>query len=161
MKKVNILNEHHLISVIENLRKGTGQRVLYRKPLELYKAVQKANPTLKVEKETTMVVRFGLDYNNLKAVKEERALNPNAGTGELIGRAWRNGHYKYVLDTNKGKTLIRCYATMFAPKTRYLLNGNPVPKSAIEQYCTATALRPNEEAKCFDLNADYVIAIGK
>lgn len=144
-----------------NCKKGSNQHIVFRRPMETYKKVAD-----KVEKETEMIVRFGINYDNLASTKKGRADGtlPQTNQGFLGAKSWVVGMENYILQS-KYKTLLRCYqSNLFAYKVvKYYLNGKEVKKEDIIDLCTAKEFpkTPSREIPLFDIDINSVVAIGK
>jgi hypothetical protein len=145
---INIIKE-----VIRN-RKGSNLSVVISKPLK----TKKAHAGNKIEKITKLVIRGGVEYDNLGIVKEGRedGTLPDQNAGLPWGQ-WA----EYPLHiTHKGNDYARFYPASgidFAPKVEYFLNGISVDKSQIVDLCLASEFPTHkEDPLCFTIKAENV-----
>lgn len=121
-------------------RKGSNVRAIWTKNLKTRKGV-----TDIVEKVTSLVVRGGIDYENLKAVQDGR--ENGSLPSENVGLPWGEwAEFPYHI-THKGQEYARFYPASgndiatgeaFVPHVEYFLNGNPVEKKDIQEICLAS-----------------------
>lgn len=126
---------------------------------EFVKASWKSNPKpsaankgILLEKVTTGVVRAGINYANLSAVKEGIANGERGEVGELPFGEWLNGMFPYLIGhTNKQgeyTEYMRLYPSPginHYPKSKYLVDGVEVDKTQFASYLT-----PSESKKLLD-----------
>ena len=153
------------ISEIKNAistRKGSNVRAIWAKNLKTRKGVSDV-----VEKVTSLVVRGGIDYDNMKTVKEGR--EDGSLPSENAGLPWGEwAEFPYHI-THKGTEYARFYpasgidiatGAAFVPHVEYFLNGNPVEKKDIQQICLASEFPNRDETPlCFTIKADNVRSI--
>jgi hypothetical protein len=121
-------------------RKGSNVRAIWAKTLKTRKGVSDV-----VEKVTSLVVRGGIDYDNMKVVQEGR--EDGSLPKENAGLPWGEwAEFPYHI-THKGQEYARFYPASgidiatgkeFIPHVEYFLNGNPVEKKDIQQICLAS-----------------------
>lgn len=151
------------IKNIIKTRKGSNVRAIWAKPLKTRKGVAD-----KVEKVTSLVVRGGIDYDNMAVVKEGRE-NGELPT-ENAGLPWGEWAEFPLHISHKGTEYARFYPASgidmstgkeFVPHVEYFLNGQSVEKKDIEQICLASEFpKPNEDKPlCFTIKAENVRAI--
>lgn len=153
------------IQEIKNIiatRKGSNVRAVWHKALKTRKGVEDV-----VEKVTSVVVRGGIDYDNMKVVKEGR--EDGSLPAENAGLPWGEWAEFPVHITHKGTDYARFYPASgidistgngFVPHVEYFLNGRRAEKTEIESLCLASEFpKRDEEPLCFTIKADNVTAI--
>ena len=140
-------------------KKGSNLSAVIRKDMKT-KVSYKAH---KVSKITRLVIRGGIDYDNIGVVKEGRedgslpAQNQGLPWGE-----WADDSGIHI--THKGTDYARMYPASgiaFAPKVQYFLDGVEVEKSAIESICLASEFpKHDDEPLCFTIKAENILEIG-
>jgi hypothetical protein len=156
--------------------KGANRRVFWEKPLKLKKDYREGNTIIK---KTSLVVRSGIDYDNISSVQEARE------TGELpsenAGLPWGEwAEFPYHIQ-HKGNDYARFYPASgvdiatgeeFRPVTEYFLNGvnvndiEPSDPEATKNWwkgmCLASEFpKPDDEPpRCFTIKAENVVSIG-
>jgi len=136
-----------------NTKKGSFHSVMYEKALPVRKGVDAF-----IVKRTELSVRFGVEYDNVKAVQVKRVDGtlPSVNAGLPWG-AWK--HYGYFIE-NKGKVYARMYTVPNTkPKTKYFLNGREVAKETIEPMCLKSAFSSHSEIDCFTIDVENILAI--
>lgn len=146
---INIIKE-----IIKN-RKGQNLSAVITKSLK----TKKAHAGNKVEKITKLVIRGGVEYDNMGVVKEGRE------NGDLpeqnAGLPWGEWAEYPLHITHKGTDYARFYPASgikFAPHVEYFLNGVQVDKATIEPLVLASEMpkAKEEEPLCFTIKADNV-----
>jgi hypothetical protein len=154
------------ITEIKNIiktRKGQNINAVWGKPLKTRKGVEDV-----VEKVTSIIVRGGIEYDNMGIVQEGR----DNGTlpEENAGLPWGEwAEFPYHI-THKDTDYCRFYSASgvdistggeFVPKTEYYLNGELVDKATIEPLCLASEFRKPSDDKplCYTIKAENVKAI--
>ena len=115
--------------------------------------------TIKVTKVTKGVVRFGVDYENIKATKEKResGILPAENTGLPWG-TWNI--FPYFIKHNE-KNYVRCTVSHNNPMhSVYYINGRVASKTECEQYCTKSAFGNGEVPDILTINVENVIKVG-
>lgn len=124
------LNE--IRNIVENTQRGSIHTITYAKELKTRKGVEDT-----VIKVTTLQGRFGIEYDNIQAVKEarENGTAPAENGGLIGGMKWED--HRYILkNENTGKFQLRVTkCNRWPSKTTYLRNGVPVAKEDIEPLC--------------------------
>lgn len=134
--------------------KGSFRSILWERPMK----TRKAFSNCVITKRTSAVVRLGVNYNNIKAVKEKRSGGelPNVNAGLPWGQ-WKM--FPYFIE-HKGNIYLRC---AISPKnkmrTEYFLNGVKVEKSVIEGMVLAGELKGKENVDVFTVNCENILAI--
>lgn len=118
---------------------------------------------VEIEKITTAVVRSGIDFSNLKSVKEGIKSGERSEVGSLPWGEWID--FPYVIG-HKGKEYLRLYpshAPNHVPNVKYFVNGKEVSKSEVLPYLTPSKAReltqPKEAVECFTIKADNVMDV--
>ena len=151
------------------------------KPAEYIKAViqhKGQNLTVEVEKQlktkvanrrdtvtklTRFVCRTGIQYDNIKDVKQAR------DSGELPsendGLPWGEWDtFPYVIK-HKGANYLRLYPSSdkaLVPHTKYFINGVETNKEYVQSICLASEFsKGGDRPKCYTVKADNVKSIGK
>ena len=143
-----------LKKVVLATTKGSFHSILWERPMK----TKKAFAWNTIVKRSAGVVRFGIEYDNMKAVQDKRQ------TGELpaqnAGLQWGTwALYPYFIQHN-GKTYLRCATSKGNTiQTEYFLNGKKVDKSAIENMVLASEFRQTESLDVFTLNTENILAI--
>jgi hypothetical protein len=148
------------IKDIISTRKAANVRAFCGKNLKTRKGVSDV-----VEKVTSLVVRGGIDYDNMKVVKEGR--EDGSLPSENAGLPWGEwAEFPYHI-AHKGQDYARFYPASgndistgkgFVPHVEYYLNGELTTKEAVTSICLASEFPerkfiltdlcdPNEEVK--------------
>lgn len=139
---------------LENNQKGTFTAMVWERPMK----TKKAYSNEVVTKRSEGVVRLGINYDNIKDVKEKRA------SGELPvenqGLQWGQWElYPYII-TNKEKKYLRVATSKNNKiKTRYFINGKEASYDEIENMLLASEKRSTDELDVFTVNIDNIIAL--
>ena len=142
--------------IVLNERKGAFTAMQWQKELPV-----RANfkSTFKVTKVTNAVVRFGVQYDNIKAVQNKRA----DGTLPAVnaGLTWGEWNiYPYFIKHN-GVDYVRCSLSKQNPiNTQYFINGRPATKAECETICTKAAFSSGEIPDVITVKADNILKIG-
>ena len=109
-------------------------------------------------KQTTGVFRAGINFANLKSVKDGIA---NGERGEVQPLPWGEWVKFPYLISHKGESYIRLYPAVNGKViVTYLVNGSPVDKDTFNGYLTPSdARRPDEPIECFTVKLNNVISI--
>jgi hypothetical protein len=131
-------------------KKGQFGRARWRKHLKTRKGVQGI-----VEKVTCMTIRAGIDYDNMKAVKEKRE------SGELpaenAGLPWGEWVAFPYLIAHKDKHYLRLYPNGNGKiETQYFLNGSPATMEEISSYVLASELPKGEKPDCITVSLENI-----
>lgn len=145
-------------------RKGANLSAVIRKDMKVRSSYRER----KVEKVTKLVIRGGIDYDNMGVVKEGR----EDGTlpKENAGLPWGEWVEFPLHITHKGTDYVRFYPASginlatgeeFIPEVTYFLDGKEVEKSEIEPLCLASEFpKPKDEKPlCFTIKAENVVDI--
>lgn len=139
---------------LENNQKGTFTAMVWERPMK----TKKAYSNEVVTKRSEGVVRLGINYDNIKDVKEKRA------NGELPaenqGLQWGQWElYPYII-TNKEKKYLRVATSKNNKiKTRYFINGKEASYDEIENMLLASEKRSTDELDVFTVDINNIIAL--
>jgi hypothetical protein len=154
-------------TIISNLLSSKGQFV---------RAIWKSNPTpaaahkkagITLEKKTSAIVRSGINFAQLSAVKEGIASGDRPEVGELPFGRWKinpvtgESMFPYVIETDKGDQ-IRMYPSHTKSTTIYFVNGEEVAKEKFAEYLTPSdskKLFSNESPLCFTVKRENIIGV--
>lgn len=142
------------IKAIET-RKGANLSAVWVRQMATRKGIEDV-----VEKRVEIVVRGGVEYDNLSRVQERRE------SGELpsenSGLPWGEWvQYPFHIK-HKGVDYVRMYPASglhFIPKTTYLLNGVEVTRDTVEPMCLAKEFSRTESPECYTIKADNLVSI--
>jgi hypothetical protein len=136
-------------------RKGANLSAVIGKTLK----TKKPHAANKVEKVTKLVIRGGVEYDNMGVVKEGR----QDGTlpEQNAGLPWGEWAEYPLHITHKDTDYARFYPASgikFTPQVQYFLNGVEVEKSVVEPLCLASEFPApkDEEPLCFTIKAENV-----
>lgn len=133
------MNTQMIIDRLNQKQNGSFFNVHTVSDIKLTAAAQRANHH--AYKETFMTVRKGINYKNMKAVKNKLALK--VANGEitqyeadhmehpLAWGTWRKGCEGLVIE-HKGQNYIRLYSSPNKAKSRYFLDGVEVTLDALK-----------------------------
>ena len=148
----------YIKAVIEH--KGQNLAVEVEKQLK----TKVANRGDKITKHTRFVCRTGIQYDNIKDVKDARDSGelPSENDGLPWGK-WNT--FPYVIEHN-GTDYLRLYPSSdkkLIPHTEYFLNGKQVTKQEVQDKCLASEFKKSDGStpKCWTIKADNVKSIGK
>jgi hypothetical protein len=149
-RKMNI----EAIKTIVKTRKGSNLSVVIEKPLK----TKKVHGGNQIKKTTRLVIRGGVEYDNIGLVQEKR--EDGSLPSENAGLPWGEWAEYPLHITHKGTDYARFYPASgigFTPKVAYFLNGIQVEKSVIEPLCLASEFSKNEtEPLCFTIKSENV-----
>jgi hypothetical protein len=144
--------------IVKNLQNHKGQHVqaCWTRAMKTRKDVP-----MQITKRTCAYVRAGIDYAKLKPVKD----GIEAGEREEVqGLKWGEWSEFPFIIAHKGVDYVRLYPAVFAnlkPTVEYFIDGKLATQQEIEPYCLASEFRErDEQALCFTLRADSIVAIG-
>lgn len=140
---------------VTGVTKGSFQSMVWERPMKTKKAF--SGQTL--VKRSTGVVRFGIVYDNMKAVQEKRQ------SGELpaenAGLQWGEWMMFPYFIKHKGNVYLRCAVSKGnAIQTEYFLNGVKVTKESIQHMLLASEMKSTSELDVFSVNIENIIAVG-
>ena len=134
--------------------KGSFRSMTWEKELP----VKKAFAGNVIVKRSSGVVRLGIDYDNIKAVQEKRAIGnlPEVNAGLPWG-TWKA--FPYLIE-HKGNFYLRCAESKNNKiETQYFLNGRKVEKKDIENMCLKSAFTNHANMDVFNVNIENIISI--
>lgn len=146
--------------VIDNTSKGANIIVEWLRPVETLKSCDKA-----IDKHVRMVGRMGIEYDNMKDVKEKREngelpATPQPiwhGAGQWVTYPWLIQHVA------KKQLYVRLYngtSTKVPVKVEWRMDGDAVPYETVLPYLTAKEKRDEREGDCFCCKIENIIRIG-
>lgn len=149
------MNYNELSEIINGNKRGTIRTMTYSKPLKTRKGVSDS-----IMKRTTIQVRFGVDYDNMKSTIEGRAngtlpavnqgLHPSLkwlDDGNFIQNIKTGGIQLRVANAHGNKTV-----------TEYFMNGLPVKKEDVEPLCLASEFKGNSNT-VFNIGIEKIESI--
>lgn len=147
---------------LENRRKGTIISVEYKSEPTLNAVAKKLG--IKVEKHTITTGRFGVNYSNIKAVKEQRELDKQNGVVRQQKTIWWNWLDNNTIKehtTNGNKYLTITTSKLAKPKVKYLLNGVEITKEELQakNIIINSYWADKEPIQQYDININNIIAI--
>lgn len=154
MRGAKTMTYNDIIKTITGTTKGSFHTMRWSKELKTRKGIQ----GISVTKETVATVRFGVGYDNMKAVqvKRENGILPEQNQGLPWG-TWKQ--YPYTIE-HKGNTYIRAALTPNANiKTVYRLNGVEVDKETLANIVLKSELESGKGNDVLAVNTDNVIEI--
>jgi len=155
----------NIINKLSNKHKGTFVRVGWSSNIESA-AARKSG--VQVVKETDATVRWGVRYDNLKRVKEIKALE-----GKVEETKQRKLWYKHLDDTpyivENLNDADKKYLQLFtinnrrSIKTKYFVNGNEITKKELANsgYVNASNLESKGECLVMNIPINNIRFIGK
>jgi len=142
--------------IVDGLRKGTIRTITYTRPMKTRKGV-----TDVIEKTTTMQVRTGVRYDNMKAVKEARADGslPTENQGLMGSLEWIDNNF--IKNTKTGAVMLRvAYANGNKTISEYRKNGQIVEKSEIAPLCLKSETAVKDSApSVFNIKVENITAL--
>lgn len=139
---------------IKERQKGVFTAMVWERPCKTKKAFNNEI----IVKRSEGVVRFGIEYDNMKAVQQKRneGILPEKNAGLQWGE-WLE--YPYII-THKGNKYLRCATSQNNKiKTTYYKNGVKVPFEDVENMLLASEKKKTDELDVFTVNTDNIIAI--
>jgi len=145
-----------IIAKVET-RKGANLSATIHKTLKTLKGVEDV-----IEKKTNIVIRGGIDYDNIAIVQEMR--ESGALPDKNAGLPWGDwAQFPYHI-THKGQDYARFYPASgidFSTHVEYYRNGNVVAKDEVKELCLKSEFPEREEKPlCYTIKADNVVKIG-
>lgn len=144
--------------IVNNIGGGQFHSMVWEREVP----VKKSAGNVVVKKRTTASgIRFGVNYDAMKAVNEKREKGelPAENQG-LKGREWIVPNL-YLRSIKSGKTMLRCSLSKASKmQTTWYLNGKETTKEALSSMLYAKDLNGSKaEIDCFDIGTDNIIAI--
>lgn len=149
------MNYSEINELIANNKRGTIHTMTYSKALKTRKGVADS-----ITKRTTIQVRFGVDYDNMKSTIEGRANGtlPAVNQGLHPSLEWLdNGNL--IRNVKTGSIQLRV-ANAHGNKTvtEYFKNGEKVSKEEIEPMCLASEFKSNSNT-VFNIGIEKIESI--
>ena len=149
----------------EAKHKGSYVRhIIWNKTLSLRKKkALKGEPipeNLYITKTTSMSMRLGINYGNMKTTKEQHG--EDYVPGSLPWGSWVKGYEKYLIQHN-GNYYLRIAEGINAnskPVTIYYKNGVPCTKQEAQNYCLNSNFN-TQNSNIYDINIANIISISK
>ena len=136
-------------------KKGTFVKIKYRKTLPSLKAYKGIYEITKVSE---VIVRFGVEYENIGAVREARL--QGALPMENHGLPWGEWVIPGYFIRHKGAYYLRCtLVNGNHAESRYFVNGEPADPAHARILCQASAFKSNDKQTVFTINVDNIISI--
>jgi len=139
-------------TILQNVlsKKGQFGRASWKKALKTRKGVSAA-----IEKQVTMSMRAGVDYDNLSSVKEKRE------NGELpaenAGLPWGQWVAFPYLISHKDKHYLRLYPNGNGKiETEYFLNGEKTTLEQVKPFLLASELPSGEKPECITVTLENI-----
>jgi len=145
-------------------RKGQHVQLTWVRPVDTLKSA-----AVSITKRTCAWVRTGINYANLASVKDGIEMGTRDEVQPLPYGQWRAGWVNYIIDhTPKGASAnveyVRMYPPVFDnlshPTVEWTMDGVPTTYEAVEPYLKASEKRKERAKECFNVRAEYVVAIG-
>ena len=143
-----------LKKVVTGKQRGSFSSMVWEKQLP----TKKAYSNHIITKRSNGVVRFGVEYDNMKNVQEKRenGILPNQNNGLKWGE-W--SVYPYFIK-HKGNTYLRCTESKNNKiETEYFIDGKKASKEEVLPYCLKSAFTNHGEMDCFTVNIDNIISV--
>ena len=133
------MDYNNLQKIVMQKQKGSFSGIVWEKSLP----VKKIFSDLHITKKTQTVARFGVSYDNMQAIQSKRKSGelPKENAGLTWGE-WEE--FPYFIKHKDKKYLRISLDKNNKMQTEYFLNGQPVSKEQIKQYCLASAFKENE-----------------
>jgi hypothetical protein len=162
------MNIDHIKQTLAS-KKGANLKATWVKTLK----TRKEGRGFKVEKITSIVVRGGIDYENMGIVQEKR--EDGSLPSENAGLPWGTWAEFPLHIEHKGTDYARFYPASginvatgepFKPEVTYLIDGVEVPSGVegwmrVRSLCLASEFPKRvSEPLCFTVKADNVLSIG-
>jgi len=156
------MNAFQIYQQLATYNKGQHLAVTWQRHVETYKSCPHV-----IAKRVRAYVRAGINYSNLKVVKQGIAAGLRGPVQPLPWGQWRPGFEPFIIDheTKKGelREYIRLYPAVFHnlsnPEVEWTLDGKPATYGQVEPYITAAEKR-QDERDCFNVNVDHIVKIG-
>jgi len=130
------MNANEIIGQIE-YRKGRNVKVTWQRVAKTLKGAS----SLLIVKRTAAWVRSGIDYANLKVVKDGIATGERGEVQPLPWGEWIQ--FPFIIG-HKGMEYVRLYPASFenlVPKVEWSINGRPSSYESVEQYLLSSEKR--------------------
>lgn len=149
-----MMNFAVLKKVVTSATKGSFHSMLWERPMK----TKKMYSNHVIIKRSYGVVRFGVEYDNMKAVQAKRE------SGELpaVNQGLRWGTwalYPYFVQHNE-KMYLRCATSQHNRiQSEYFLDGVKVDKSVVEKMCLASEFHQTDALDVFTVNVENILSI--
>ena len=156
------MTKQEIISAVEGIKKGTFVRVVYETELPMTAAARKE--AISILKRTEKVVRVGVDYKNIEAVKrsEEQRIEPKQERS-----AWCHWEIPHILAKHNTKDdYYLSIATVNQgahTKTTYIKDGNVVSFTKVKEseYVLPSYFKTSKEVPVIQtINIKNIIELG-
>lgn len=137
MLKTNFIESNVVVEMVKDLKKGAYYRLGYEsnaKPLKRAK-----NENADIRKQTIVVARFGIEYQNI-------AINKDRQTGPMLnGAYYAENDYTYIVTQQNGNKQLVAYVNQIL-ETKYYFNGVEVEKQWLidNEYISSAKPKPND-----------------
>lgn len=156
----------NVINALNNRQKGTYVKVGWKSNIESAKARKMG---IEVVKETDATVRWGVNYSNLKKVKELKATQSEETQNVTIRKPWYR-HLEatpHIIEHLNDST--KQYLQLFTinkkgyMKTKYYINGELKTKQEVVDsgYVNASEFAPKEECLIMNIPISNIRFIGQ
>lgn len=124
-------------AAVESTNKGSIHTLSYSRPLKTRKGVSDS-----ISKRTVMQCRFGVRYDNIKTVKEDRANGILPAENQGLHPSLRWVDENFIENVNNGNKMLRvANANGNKVITIYFKNGIEVSKEEIVSLCLASEFK--------------------
>ena len=155
------MNYLELKQELEKRKKGTIISLTYKTEPTLNAVAKKLG--IKLEKITTTTARFGVNYNNIKAVKEQREQDRINGIERQQKASWWTWKDKNLIKqniNNGNEYLTLTTSKKTKPKVKYLLNGQEISKKDLQdKNLVVNSYWNKTEIQQYDININNIISI--
>lgn len=142
-----------IVSALQNC-KGAHVKVVWQRACKT-----KKNSPL-IAKRTVAHVRAGIDYANLRQVKEAIEAKER---GEVQSLPWGEWELFPFIIAHNGIKYLRLYPSVFdnlRPVSEFTRNGMPVRLEDVKEFLYSSELPNGERPDCFTVKADSIVEIG-
>lgn len=150
------MNTNLLICKLNTKRNGQFFKMSWCTDVPLTAQAKKDGVT--VLKYTTTTVRKGINYANIKNVKDKVAKGEMSSEHKLAWGQWKAGFKGLIIEhtDKKGvyKEYVRLYATPNKPQINWFLNGRPISKEELIAKGVVPSSywnKSNEKTECFTI----------
>lgn len=113
-----------------------------------------------VEKRVTAYVRSGIDYANLKTVREAIEARERGEVQPIWNGFGEWAQFPFVIrHVTKGTEYLRLYPSSFKnlrPSTEWKMNGKKTTYKKVERFLKSSELKKDEIPSCFTVKAEDV-----
>lgn len=147
---------------LEQRKRGTIISLCYKSEPTLNATAKKLG--IKLEKITQTTARFGVNYSNIKAVKEQREQDKANGIERQVKAVWwtwesKNTIKKHINNENRYLTLTT--RKQARAKVKYLLNGQEISKKELQEknLVVESYWNKSTDLQQYDVNINNIISI--